>query len=848
MSHEIIYTSAPRGLKPGARGFCTVAATSGMAQPLADRLESLSGYRQAFAAHDPQARLNPVNYSHLIIAVGGLKYHVLSRVADAGLDYTQRSNKFAHHVALEVNELTPAGPAWTMQQPGFFETSFSGEPRLLGVGRRPADGAARPAVCTHWQHATGDAGWGGVLAETALAQPQKTVYLLFKPGKELLPLVAEALALLPPERRWQATYSTYFTRLPPGLECQWRFLLSGSEEAKAAARLPHATLIDLCQPLPPAQGGALVEAARTGEAPAEQAAARPHVAPPPPLPASPSVATKDAPAEHHDYGLAPLARAGVSDRGGIDLSRPPQKYGQRKLLVGVLAGGMLVALLLAAVAAKAVLDDSRHASLERNSADEPKQAQHATHPKDEPAGRLKQKELKQNELKRREKSNGSSDRSAGPNERPREASTVTEAQAKTARAADNSSAAQRPAPAMPAGERGPAAAAQPAQEPARSAGAAAETGRTGSVAPPGAKPRAVSPFAGLPDCLNVPLPGGKLGAETVLVEMAEIGSPQDVSLDLLGWIGAGSDVEFTDTLARTDRGPVLTIEPTKEIGSVGAVAPFAEFYFNGRSLCFRRTALFRRDFWLRNYLLKIDDRGFTKTFFLREPTIIQPGKTTIAFDKTPIELDLTGMLDPYDKELSRYVQLEASLKDPAGRTYRPSGTQSSDLAMIALPIQGDAPFDIALDIGLFQSPASSGLQIHSFARFPQLAGERAGNGQRPGNQEKRVEFSIERLDGWEKEANDNAMRLRMQLARLESATGKMPRRDASQPGDATKKQRQPTSVADRLRKEAVAQEELAAECKRRRELVKNLKATVQFKLYYQVRDRQVVIAQTQGAQ
>lgn len=80
MSHELIYTSAPRGLKPGSRGFCTVASTPGMTQPLADRLESLSGYRHAFAAHDSQAALNPVNYSHLIVAIAGRKQHVLSRI------------------------------------------------------------------------------------------------------------------------------------------------------------------------------------------------------------------------------------------------------------------------------------------------------------------------------------------------------------------------------------------------------------------------------------------------------------------------------------------------------------------------------------------------------------------------------------------------------------------------------------------------------------------------------------------------------------------------------------------------------------------------------------------------
>ncbi|MFN8709125.1 MAG: hypothetical protein ACK50J_20770, partial [Planctomyces sp.] len=45
MVEEIIYTSSEKGLKQGSRGFCTVVSTSGMGLNLAERLESMSGYR-----------------------------------------------------------------------------------------------------------------------------------------------------------------------------------------------------------------------------------------------------------------------------------------------------------------------------------------------------------------------------------------------------------------------------------------------------------------------------------------------------------------------------------------------------------------------------------------------------------------------------------------------------------------------------------------------------------------------------------------------------------------------------------------------------------------------------------
>jgi hypothetical protein len=241
-----------------------------MAVNLADRLESLSAYRHVFSPQDPNADLNPVVYSHLRIAVGGKQYHVLSRIAAAGLDYTQRTNKFAHHVVLDTSELVSAGPAWLLAQPAFMQTEWDGKPRILPVGRRPIAGTVEPDVCRHWQSAAGDAGWAGILAESANSGTKSVATVIYPPGMEVLGLVAESMSLLPPPRRWEISFSTYYTKLPPGVDCMWRFVLQGSPEAQAASRIPGATVIDLCRPLGRAVGGPLVEAARTGHLPAAQ--------------------------------------------------------------------------------------------------------------------------------------------------------------------------------------------------------------------------------------------------------------------------------------------------------------------------------------------------------------------------------------------------------------------------------------------------------------------------------------------------------------------------------------------------------------------------------------------------
>src|SRR5262249_37341080 len=65
------------------------------------------------------------------------------------------------------------------------------------------------------------------------------------------------------ERRWDVTFSTYFTKLPPGVDCRWRFVLEGSPEA--AARTPGLVTIDLCRPLGHAAETGLVAAARSGK-------------------------------------------------------------------------------------------------------------------------------------------------------------------------------------------------------------------------------------------------------------------------------------------------------------------------------------------------------------------------------------------------------------------------------------------------------------------------------------------------------------------------------------------------------------------------------------------------------
>ena len=251
MNIELLYTSAPQGLKQGSRGFCTVISTTGLPINLAQRLESLSGYRHLYQPGDSRANANPVCHSHLRFSVGGRTVSVISRVAAYGVDYSQRTNKIAHHISMD-DPLPRCGPAAVISQSGFMRTDWDSQCKTLSVGPIVPNITLLPAVCVEWQRLTGDAGWAGVIANAWLQPPGKPVWIIFSESQSasLLSLMVEATALLPENRRWQATFSTYCTNLPPDVDCRVRCVVSGSEEARMASA--RGLVIDRTKPMPQA--------------------------------------------------------------------------------------------------------------------------------------------------------------------------------------------------------------------------------------------------------------------------------------------------------------------------------------------------------------------------------------------------------------------------------------------------------------------------------------------------------------------------------------------------------------------------------------------------------------------
>ncbi len=341
MSVELLYTSAAQGLKQGSRGFCTVLSTTGMPLNLATRLESLSAYRHVFPPSHPDASQNPISYSHLRINVGGRPLSILSRISDYGVDYSQRTNKLAHHVVLEGADLVPAGPAWVMSQPAVMRSQWDGQCVTPGTG--PAIPASNQSarVCLRWSGLCSDAGWGGVVAEVFSQPTGKPLWIIFSlaQSNELLAMINESIALLPVEQRWQATFSTYATNLPPDADCKVRCVLAGTEDARLAPA--RGKVIDLSKPLPPIAPAAItsyVSAARNGTAlPGASSSARPAGLPAKPQPSVPQIEVAEELYDVDQSNLAPAAQPSRRSQSASEMklaripSAPPALNSQFKV-------------------------------------------------------------------------------------------------------------------------------------------------------------------------------------------------------------------------------------------------------------------------------------------------------------------------------------------------------------------------------------------------------------------------------------------------------------------------------------------------------------------------------------
>lgn len=247
-----------------------------------NRLESMSVYKPAFGLGDPNARMNPVLYAYRKLQQGSAWLPVLTRSAPAGTDYSGRSNTFTHHILPSQTEQAPAGPAWLSQQAHLFHSVWDGQPRHIDDQELDIPQIDTPTTpCQAWEKISGNAGWGGALTAAHFNAPNTPVYLLYRPGTDVLSLIAESVALLPPQERWHATFNTYWTSARQDVACRWRCVMAGGPGQQSIPR--NAEVIDLTQPLRRPLPGPATDAARAGLIWDKHTGLKPRPAAPPPL-------------------------------------------------------------------------------------------------------------------------------------------------------------------------------------------------------------------------------------------------------------------------------------------------------------------------------------------------------------------------------------------------------------------------------------------------------------------------------------------------------------------------------------------------------------------------------------
>ena len=240
MPQQLIYTSAPRGIVAGRSGYCTVARSAKMREPLMLQLEKFC-YYQHLSLTGGQER--PI-YSCRIVDIRGTRFHVLSRIQDAGLDFTGRTNFIAHHLVFTPEEIRqfPTPPVILREWPGWVK-SWTKDPQMLEKedwADLTAFAGRSSVPAQTWQRVTGDAVNGYGLLE---ARAGASFRVDDQADETVLELIAESLELLEVRdtRRdfhttaWNYTFTTSMQEQDNPADFRWRCIHSDNPAANRFA-------------------------------------------------------------------------------------------------------------------------------------------------------------------------------------------------------------------------------------------------------------------------------------------------------------------------------------------------------------------------------------------------------------------------------------------------------------------------------------------------------------------------------------------------------------------------------------------------------------------------------------
>ncbi len=199
----------------GRTGFSTVARSRNMPEKLAAAVERCGIY---------DIEVGEI-FSHRIIQYAGKNWHILTRMKDAGVDYTNRNNYIAHHVVLNDSEVEGlANPAEILAQWSGWVSEWKREPALI----EDAEGLSTIKAKNKLPAKTWEAHFGNPSKAALLFND--SAYILASPqnARVLLDLFSESCLLnVNPIDAWSNTFTTSFAKGENPADFMWKAVASG---------------------------------------------------------------------------------------------------------------------------------------------------------------------------------------------------------------------------------------------------------------------------------------------------------------------------------------------------------------------------------------------------------------------------------------------------------------------------------------------------------------------------------------------------------------------------------------------------------------------------------------------
>ena len=246
MAFQLVYTSAAKLLDAGRSGYGTVARSKSITPLVVSAIERVSQF-----ANLRGLDRNRVIHVHRRITAGSNRFHILTRIVDAGADYTGRTNHLAHHLVISQEEAARAAargitPADVLRQFPWLDR-WDGAARFFDANEdvpldhfRP-DG--RNSGSQSWAALTGNPAHARLLSWEAAP---RTGVLVIPVAVDTLHLLAEALAEFGPQS-WSRSFTTSLETTDELSELEW-VISTPQAFPEIQSRCGSRTLYDLSHP------------------------------------------------------------------------------------------------------------------------------------------------------------------------------------------------------------------------------------------------------------------------------------------------------------------------------------------------------------------------------------------------------------------------------------------------------------------------------------------------------------------------------------------------------------------------------------------------------------------------